>query len=153
MKLVATYSHRGGGDAWKQSGDFDWLTDIFEAPDLEVESGSTTGIRAHVRRELTSGGWAWNPRISASSSLRVSALSDAAAFQVQTGNISRAAYDLVKIQYLFTCRRIDRAALAVPSSDASQRIGSNIANADRIWSELQLFDRVITVPILLVEFD
>jgi len=153
VKLVATYSHRDGADTWKRRDQYEWLTDIFEAPNVAVGAGSTAGIRRHVRDDLVAAGWAWSPRLAPSSDLRVSAISEDAAFQVQTGNISRAAYDLMKIQYLYACKRIELAALAVPSKEAAARIGSNVAYADRVWAELQLFDRVVTVPILLIEFE
>jgi hypothetical protein len=153
LKLVATYSHRDGADVWRRRGQFDWATDIFEAPSIEVGAGSTKAIREHVRGELVASGWAWAPRLSRETKLTVTAMTNDAAFQIQTGNVSRAAYDLVKLQYLYTCNRIETAILAVPSRHAAGAINSNVAHADRIWTELQLFDRVLTVPILLVEFE
>ena len=75
------------------------------------------------------------------------------AFQLQTGNMSRAPYDLLKLQYLFQSERIEAAALALPTKAAARTIGDNIANAERIINELELFDRVISVPIIVVAFD
>jgi hypothetical protein len=75
------------------------------------------------------------------------------AFQIQTGNISRAMYDLLKLQYLYLQEKIEAAALAVPTKTASALIASNVANVDRVWSEVQLFDRVITFPLLIIGFE
>ena len=79
-------------------------------------------------------------------------MQDDLAFQLQTGNMSRAPYDLLKLQYLFQSQNREAA-----SSTADKRcckiIGDNIANAERVIKELQLFDRVITVPILVVAFE
>jgi len=74
------------------------------------------------------------------------------AFQVQTGNISRAMYDLLKLQHLYATSRISVAALAVPTTEASQLIASNAAQADRVWREVRLFERTITVPLLVLAF-
>ena len=49
--------------------------------------------------------------------------------------------------------RIEAAALALPTKEAAKVIGDNIANAERVIKELELFDRVITVPILVVAFE
>jgi len=67
--------------------------------------------------------------------------------------MSRAPYDLLKLQYLFQSNRIEVAAIALPTKDAAKVIGDNIANAERVISELELFSRVITVPILVVAFE
>ncbi len=71
----------------------------------------------------------------------------------QTGNVSRAFYDLLKLQYLFNRNKIEAAALAVPTRAAAVKIGSNIANFERLCGELQLYDRIVTVPILLIAFE
>jgi hypothetical protein len=72
---------------------------------------------------------------------------------VQTGNIGRAAYDLLKLQHLFLSRSVEAVALALPTKEAATVIGSNIANGDRIWTEIRLFSRQVTVPLVLIEFE
>ena len=59
----------------------------------------------------------------------------------------------MKLQYLFQSERIEAAALALPTSKAAKIIGDNLANAERVCRELKLFDRVITVPIIVVAFE
>jgi len=153
MKLAAIYDHRNADSEWTRRDMQEWLTDVFEAPQLKIGSGCTSGIREYVSNEFKSSGWAWDVRINTETQLTISAMKGDMAFQLQTGNISRAPYDLLKLQYLFQIKKIECAALAVPTKEAASKIGDNIANADRIWKELQIFDRVITVPILLVAFE
>jgi hypothetical protein len=57
------------------------------------------------------------------------------------------------LQYLFQAKRIEAAAIALPTKLAAKKIGDNLANAERVIRELQLFDRLITVPILVVAFE
>jgi len=59
----------------------------------------------------------------------------------------------VKIQHLYMKKEIDAAVLAVPTKKAAVKIGSNVANCERIWNELNVFDRLITVPLMLVGFE
>lgn len=153
MKLAAAFSLHNGDKEWERRELYDWLTDLFEAPSIPIVPGCTSRIRAHLRGELTEAGWACNPRIEPAYDLAVTGMYRDLAFQIQTGNISRAIYDLMKLQYLYTQKKIEAAALAVPTKAAAEIIASNVANADRVWSELQLFDRIITVPMLLISFE
>lgn len=153
MTYKEAYSHNNGELEWTKRELFEWLTDMFEAPSLKIEKGCTTKIRDHVRTQLSHQGWSGEVKIDAGHELTIFSMKDDLAFQIQTGNISRAPYDLLKIQYLYTAKKIEAAALAVPSSLAAQRIGSNIANFNRIMTELNLFNRVISVPLLLISFE
>lgn len=153
MKLHATYSHHNGVDLWQERDLYEWATDIFEAPKIKVGDDSTSIIRDHVKGELETDGWAFNVRIDAEVDLSVFARKGNLAFQLQTGNISRYAYDLIKLQHLYIKREIESAILAVPAKAAAAKIGSNIANDERIWNELNIFDRIITLPIMLISFE
>ncbi len=153
MKFNAAYSHHNGVGIWKARELYEWATDIFAAPKVAIQPRSTGEIRRHVSSELTTKGWGLNASIDAEVELSIFARKEDMAFQLQTGNISRYAYDLLKIQHLYMTREIECAILAVPTKEAANRLGSNIAQADRIWSELNVFDRIITVPIMAIAFE
>ncbi len=154
MKLAFTYDdHHSAGAEWERRDLKEWLTDIFEAPAVKIEPRCTAAIRQHVETELLNEGWALRINLDQELGLNVFAGKDDIAFQLQTGNMSRAPYDLLKLQYLFQAGRIEIAALALPTHDAAKAIGDNIAYAERVIRELQLFDRVITVPMLVVAFE
>ena len=82
----------------------------------------------------------------------VSRMRGEVAIQVQTGNIARAFYDLVKMQTLYIQRRALAAVLILPDQSAAGIIGSNVANMFRVSSELRSYDRVITIPLLCIWF-
>jgi len=154
MKLAFTYDdHHRAGREWDSRGQKEWLTDIFEAPALRIQRGCTREIRDHVEMELLNEGWALGVSINQKLGLKVTALKDDIAFQLQTGNMSRAPYDLIKLQYLFQSGKIEAAAIAVPTKIAAKKMGDNLVNAERIIREIELFDRVITAPILVVAFE
>lgn len=152
MKLDHTYDHHNGVNEWSRRELLEWLTDIFDAPGIKMGDGCTPDVREHVRAEFERQGWAINVKIDQSLGLSVFAMKDDLAVHLQTGNISRAAYDLLKLQYLYASGRIQVAALAVPTKECASAIGSNIANAERITKELELFDRTITVPMAVIAF-
>jgi len=153
MKFIEAYNHHNGQMEWQKRDLFEWLTDVFEAPGVEIKRGATTAIRAHIRSQFNDQGWSAEVGIDPNHDLTVFSMKGDLVFQVQTGNISRAFYDLLKIQYLFAAKKINAAALAVPSHDAAGVLGSNIASYERLYKELQLFSRVISVPLLLISFE
>ena len=153
MRFNAAYSLHNGVDIWKERDLYEWVTDIFEAPTITVGSRTTTEIRDHIKSEFEKEGWAFNVRVDAESDLTIFARKGDLVAQPQTGNISRYVYDVLKIQHLYLKKEIAAAVIAVPTKDAAVRIGSNIANIDRIWNELNIFDRVITVPLMAIAFE
>lgn len=154
MKLAYTYEeHHSAGSEWEQRDLKEWLTDVFEAPAIKIARGCTPQIREHVASEFLNEGWALDVRLDSESMIKVFSMKDDLAFQLQTGNMSRAPYDLLKLEYLYKSGRIEAAAIALPTQDAAKIIGDNIAYAERVIRELKLFDRVITVPLLVVAFE
>lgn len=153
MKIEHVYDHHNAISEWSRRDAFEWLKDVFEAPGVRVREGGTADIRAHAKQEFEKGGWAMNVKIDQGLGLSVFSMKDDLAVQLQTGNISRAAYDLLKLQYLYDTKRIAAAALVLPTKNCAALIGSNIANADRITNELEFFDRILTVPIVVIAFE
>lgn len=153
MKFSFVYDHHNAEAEWSRRDLSEWLTDIFVAPGITVDEGCTGQIRTHIQRELEKEGWATNVKIDQELNLTVTAMKDDLAFQLQTGNMSRAPYDMLKLQYLYHAGKIQAAALAMPTKSCADIIGSNVANAERMCNELRVFDRIITVPILVVAFD
>jgi hypothetical protein len=152
MEFVRSYSNHHGVAEWKRREMFDWVTDLFAVPNIVVSSGSTSAIRSHLKEELTKSGWAYNVRIDPAFDLTVTGMRRDMAFQIQTGNIARAIYDLMKLQFLYHEKKIQTAAIAVPTKDAAALIGSNVAHDERLSNEMVLFDRIITVPLMLIAF-
>lgn len=126
---------------------------MFDAPAVRIGTAASKDIRDHVRGLLSTAGWALDFPVESPYSLNVTAKRRDLAFQIQTGNASRAAYDLVKLQHLYLARQIQAACLALPSPQAAVAMGSNLANSKRFSEEINLFSRQITVPLILVAFE
>jgi len=152
LRYECGYDHHNGEAEWIKRELFEWVTDIFEAPQVSIGIRATTGIRGHIRNEITVAGWSDEVPLCPDSDMTIFSMKGDLAFQLQTGNASRAPYDLLKLQYLYAEKRIEAAAFAVPVRTAANAIGQNIASFERIEKELAIFDRIITVPILLIGF-
>ncbi|MCA1040550.1 hypothetical protein LCM00_13635 [Bacillus infantis] len=153
MRLAYYHSHHYGEEEWKKRGLDIWIKNICNEPSINIKFAKTKEIQGYFRDELTKKGWSDPARISVDCNLTVSSLHSDLVFQVQTGNVSRYAYDLLKFQYLYQCGKINAAALALPTKEGAKQIGDNVANAERAWNELCVFNRVITVPIILLAFE
>jgi hypothetical protein len=153
MRLAWVHDHHNALAEWKRRELDDWLTDVFEAPSVPLRHKGTKAIRSHARTEFEREGWAINARLDAKHDLSVFALKQELAVHLQTGNMSRALYDLLKLQYLHMSDRIAAAALAMPTKEGAAALNSNVAHADRVASELQLFRHIITVPVLIIAFE
>ncbi|MCY4184857.1 MAG: restriction endonuclease [Rhodobacteraceae bacterium] len=145
--------HHLAGTKWKRSDLREWFIQVFEAPKVPISPGCTLEIRKHVESMLLSQGWALNVGLDQNYRLTIFAEKQGTAFQLQTGNVSRAPYDLLKLQYLFQKKRINLAVLALPTKETAKIIGSNLANSERVINELKLFYQVITVPIIVIAFN
>jgi len=72
---------------------------------------------------------------------------------IQTGNMGRMYADLIKLQTIFCRKQIESAVFILPGSDLANKLGSNLANFDRLTRELPIFNLVITIPLLVVAID
>jgi hypothetical protein len=153
MRVEKIHSFHGGREIWEKEGKLSWLENLFSAPEIVIKPGGSEGIRSHVEFGLANAGWALNSPVDSKFNLVITARESQLGFQIQTGNISRAMYDLLKLQTMYVNRLIESACLAVPSGLAATILGGNLANSSRLSEELKLFSRHITVPLVLLSFE
>lgn len=153
MRAGQIESFHGGFETWNKFSSVNWINSLLENQSVQVKQGSSEVIRESIRKELLIDGWVLDAPLSSDFGLTITGLKKPLGFQIQTGNISRAAYDYLKFQYLYEKRDIECACLVVPSTTAASEIGGNLAHFGRLREEMKLFDRIISVPLILVSFD
>lgn len=149
LNIVDEFSHRFGTEALGAKDLLDFVRKTCAA-DIRIEKGAGPAINEHFRAALSLSGWALDARVHPAYNLDVNALRDGTALTVQTGNITRAFYDLMKFQAMHIHGRADSAVLVLPTSAAASAIGSNVANFERVTSELRLFSNIIFIPVHLI---
>jgi len=152
MNCPNFYSHKGAEEEVR-TREGSWLFSLYNTKDINVEPRGGVLVREYTRHQLVLNGWSGEVTINNEYDLTVFSKKADLAFQIQTGNASRAPYDLLKLQYLYAERSIAAGILALPTRAAAKVLGDNIASFDRVAGELSLFDRIITVPILLLAFE
>jgi hypothetical protein len=153
MRAGQIESFHGAMEVWNKYYSSDWITTLLHNDSIYVKQGNSDVIRDAIRNKLLIDGWILDAPLSADFGLTITGLKKTLGFQIQTGNISRAAYDYLKLQYLYEMREIECACLVVPSSSAAGELGGNLAHFGRLREEMKLFDRIISIPLLLVSFD
>jgi hypothetical protein len=71
---------------------------------------------------------------------------------MQSGNMSRMYADLLKLQTLYHRQTIKAAIVIVAARSAARQLSYNLANFERLASELVIFENTITVPLLIFGF-
>ena|SRR5579859_1401335 len=153
MQRSQSYSHHHAEEVLRDKGILDEVLRLPDQPNVAVVAGSSPTVKRAFRRTLVSNGWAMGPRVHDDFNLTINAIKSEIGLTVQTANIARAFYDLMKFQVMYINNRIEGAVLIVPNSAAASVFGNNIANFTRVSNEISLFRHVVTVPCLLLSFE
>lgn len=147
------YSHQGASEAFPERARVEIETAI-ETCLVRIERGTAAAIREHLVRSLGQNGWPDEFQVEPPSKITIASLKDGVGLCMQTGgNMSRMYADLLKLQKLYLEDTILAGAIILPTSKASRDLGDNIANADRLAAELNIFRRVIHMPIAVFSFE
>ncbi|MEJ9302012.1 BglII/BstYI family type II restriction endonuclease [Priestia megaterium] len=146
---VLNYSHNFGENAI-EAKIVEPLIDFLESLEFPILAGTSKRLRQTVEEELQNYGWSDKVKIHYEKDLTITSMKKNIGLCIQTGNVSRFYADLLKLQALFLKDKIKAAIYIIPSKEASKKLGSNIANADRFIDELSIFKHIITIPILVI---
>lgn len=130
------------------------ITGMLNGISYRLHKNCAKEFREVVHHALTEQGWSDEVQINSSSRLTITAMKGRTGLCLQTGNVARAMYDLLKLQALYADERISSAIFLLPTKSAANLMGSNIANYERLSDEIRsVFHEVITVPILVIGFE
>jgi hypothetical protein len=134
----------------KEDNNIEPVLNVIEYTDEKLCAESSKKLRLKVLEELRSKGWSSKVKLSASSKISVTAMKSNIALCFQTGNMGRFYADLLKLQYLYINHKIVQAFYIIPTKQVAKKMGSNLANFERLVDELKLFEKIITVPIFII---
>jgi len=153
LRVVQIESFNAGKESWRDRSQYEFIKQAFEVPDIAMSRLCTKQIRDHLDSYLRKNGWATDFEVPRLPQLTITAKKEDLAFQIQTGNVSRYAYDLLKLESIYRSGNIAGACLAAPTRLAAKKINGNIATSERICNEMQLFKEIIQVPLLVISFE
>ena len=117
---------------------------------LTKRARTTQRVRTSILEALHRDGWSDEIKLDPTSSITVTSVRNAVGLCLQTGNVSRTYADLLKLQLLFSRKKIGGGIIILYSRVSARALGENLASFDRLKRELSIFKEVITVPVLLV---
>jgi len=149
---VETYSHNGGAEIVPATIS-KRLLEALRKINFRYRKNSAKELRGVILEELQAQGWSDETRLDLDRRITVTGMNGDIALCLQTGNMSRFYADLLKLQFLYIKERASSAIYLLPTKRVAQLMGSNMANFDRLTSELDLFSKIIFMPILVVGLD
>lgn len=118
-----------------------------------LSKNTVASIKEAVRERLEKEGWAGEYRLDSTSKITISSYLKGIGLCFQTGNVGRIYADLLKLQTLYTKGNIIAGIIIIPKNNTAKKLGSNMANYERLIRELPIFSQVITMPIVVIGFD
>lgn len=128
------------------------ITDAISNAKTTPAKRSSPKIKDEILDFLQQGGWSAEVELDPVSRITITSCKKRVGLVFQTGNMARMYADLLKLQTLYLRETIIAGVFIVPAYEAAQLLGDNITNFDRLTKELPIFERAITVPILIYGF-
>lgn len=89
-----------------------------------------------------------------STHLKINGIKHKTGLAIQTGNAARFYADLLKLQWLYEERKINNVIyVCLSKNSVKNSYLSNLINSERAEREINFFDKIIKVPILLIGID
>ncbi|GAB1467422.1 hypothetical protein MASR2M64_00900 [Candidatus Cloacimonadota bacterium] len=129
------------------------VTEITEAVkncNAKVFLRNATAIRKKIQSELINNGWSLEVQIDPSSRVSITSRKAETGLCIQTGNVARVYADLLKLQTVFERGLIKGGGIILPTRDCARQLASNMANLERLDNELDIFGKVINLPLVLI---
>jgi len=142
-----TFSHCAGDAAMPQSLKKE-ISAAIASISVAPKHGAATRVRDAFLASIHVAGWSSEVSVSKDSGMTITSIKNQIGLCLQTGNMSRMYADLMKLQTLYLDNCINAAAIVLPSKDMAKLLGDNIAAADRLERELEIFKKAYQVPTL-----
>lgn len=120
---------------------------------VKPELRSAKHIRDKLKESLVRAGWSDEVPLSIVSRITITSTKSNIGLCLQTGNMSRLYADMMKMQKLFLDDSIRAGIMLVPTLDGACALGDNIANYNRLTKELDIFGKVIHMPLIVYGFE
>lgn len=129
------------------------VTSAISKAKTKPEKRSSSKIKEEIMTELYTAGWSSEVELDPDSRITITSCKDSVGLVFQTGNVSRMYADLLKLQAMYLKEKISAGVFILPTTTAAKKLGDNISNFERLKKELNIFDRVISVPIMIFGFE
>lgn len=150
--ITTTYSHCDGKTIVPE--DFvNELCFVVEAYKKKLGLYKINDFKQYLIPAIHRRGWSDEYYLDQTSKITITSVKEKTGLCIQTGNMARMYADLLKLQALCSRGTINAGILILPSAACGRTFGGNVASYERVIRELAIFDKVITMPLLIIGFD
>lgn len=149
---VRLYSHRHGEQEVAPELRDD-IKDAVEACPVKISRGNAGRLRDDIMERLLERGWSLEVMLDPASKISITSVKDRTGLCLQTGNMGRMYADLIKLQTLYLRESVRAGIMVVCGHEEARVLGDNLANSDRLLRELPIFERTITVPLMIASVE
>ena len=129
--------------------EFEYVINLCKIP---IELKSAPQINKFILKELYTLGWSGEIKIDYRSNMTITSAKELIGLCIQTGNYSRIYADLLKLQSLYKRNAIKGGIIVLPNRAAAKILAANISNGYRLRKELNIFSKIIDLPLVIIEF-
>ena len=97
-------------------------------------------------------GWSDEYYLDRTSKITITSIKEKTGLCIQTGNMARMYADLLKLQTLYSRGTITSGVLILATASCGRSFGGNVASYERVIRELAIFEKLITIPLLIIGF-
>lgn len=149
--ITNTYSHCNG-DGVIPIKLIAELRAIIEAYKKPLGLYKISDFKKYLLPAINKKGWSDKYYLDCTSKITITSIKGGIGLCIQTGNMARMYADLLKLQALYSRTMINGGILIIPTALCGRSFGGNVASYERVIKELSIFDKVITLPLLIVGF-
>lgn len=131
----------------------DELRQIIEKYKKTLEHYKISDFKQYLIPSIHKNGWSDEYFLDRTSKITITSIKDKTGLCIQTGNMARMYADLLKLQALYTKGIIKSGILILANAACGRSFGVNVASYERVIKELDIFDQVITMPLVIIGFD
>lgn len=119
--------------------------------EFKFQKNTASHFRNLVQSQLDTLNLISNLKVDSRLRVVVQSFKDKVALQTSFSNSARRMLDMIKFQHLYNNNIIQSAIYVVFSKDVAKLVANNTLHAEQIKIELEVYKKIITVPIILIE--
>lgn len=149
--ITDTYSHCNGNGVipLKLVAELRSIIEEYKKP---LGHYKISDFKKYLLPAINKKGWSDKYYLDRTSKITITSIKCGIGLCIQTGNMARMYADLLKLQALYSRTMINGGILIIPTALCGRSFGGNVASYERVIRELSIFDKVITLPLLIVGF-
>lgn len=151
--MITVIHNHCNGDAAIPAAYVTELRSVVEEYKKSLELYTISDFKDYLIPTIHKKGWSDEYYLDRTSKITITSIKEKTGLCIQTGNMARMYADLLKLQALYSRDTITGGVLILATASCGRSFGGNVASYERVICELAIFDRVITMPLIIIGFD